>query len=118
MPEFTNVYFKMSTGNGDLRGPWNSEPTFERREATVAVDGGDGLATVTVDPQDEELLNAASLRLQSDPKSDPLTGAMLGMGAGAGGISSGEAAGRAAIGPRMAAEKAEAQAESRSQKPS
>jgi Mn-containing catalase len=79
-PEFTNVYFKMSTGNGDLRGPWNSEPTFQFREATVAVDGGDGRATVKLNAEDAELLNESSRRLQSNLKSDPVTGAMLGMG--------------------------------------
>jgi len=79
-PEFTNVYFKMSTGNGDLRGPWNSEPTFQFREATVAVDGGDGRATVKLNAQDAELLKDSSTRLQSNLKSDPVTGAMLGMG--------------------------------------
>lgn len=80
MPEFTNVYFKMSTGNGNLRGPWNNEPTFEVREAQPAVDGGDGLATITLDKEDLEVVNEAATRLQSDPKSDPVTGAMLGMG--------------------------------------
>jgi Mn-containing catalase len=79
-PAFTNVYFKMSTGNGDLRGPWNSEPTFQFREATVAVDGGDGRATVKLNAEDAELLNESSRRLQSNLKSDPVTGAMLGMG--------------------------------------
>jgi len=44
MPQFANVYFNMSTGDGDARGPWNKEPTFEYREAQPAVDGGDGLA--------------------------------------------------------------------------
>lgn len=85
-PEFTNVYFKMSTGNGDLRGPWNSEPTFEFREAQVAVDGGDGHATVKLDPKELKLLKESSTRLQSDPKGDPITGAMLGMGATADGV--------------------------------
>jgi Mn-containing catalase len=80
MPEFTNVYFKMSTGNGNLRGPWNNEPTFEVREAQPAVDGGDGLATITMGAEDLEVVNEAATRLQSDPKSDPVTGAMLGMG--------------------------------------
>jgi Mn-containing catalase len=82
MPEFTNVYFKMSTGNGDLRGPWSSEPTFEVREAQVAVDGGDGRATVKIDARDMELLESAAIRLKSDPASDPVTGAMLGMDEG------------------------------------
>jgi Mn-containing catalase len=103
LPEFTNVYFKMSTGNGDLRGPWNSESTFEVREAQVAVDGGDGRATVKIDAQDRDLLNAAAMRLKSDPASDPVTGAMLGMDGGAAlsgnGHSGAEADARAARGP-------------------
>jgi Mn-containing catalase len=79
MPDFTNVYFNMSSGEGDLRGPWNNEPTFEYREAEPAVDGGDGLATVGMDKKDLELVKRAAMRLQSDLKSDPVTGAMLGM---------------------------------------
>ena len=49
MPEFTNVYFNMSVGDGDTRGPWNNEPTFEFRDAEVAVDGGSGLPEVVLD---------------------------------------------------------------------
>jgi Mn-containing catalase len=108
MPAFANVYFKMSTGNGDLHGPWNNESTFEVREGQPAVDGGDGHATVKLDPKDLEFVKQASLRLQSDPKSDPVTGAMLGMGAeskdlpdeapSAAGLS--QAAAAAAKGPR------------------
>src|SRR5580692_7071909 len=102
-PAFTNVYFKMSTGNGDLRGPWNSEPTFEVREAQVAVDGGDGRATVKISGGDMELVDAAALRLQSDLASDPVTGAMLGMEDGAAvsgnGHGAAEESARAARGP-------------------
>ena len=83
MPEFTNVYFRMSSGNGHSRGPWNNEPTFELREAQPAVDGGDGLAMVTLGKEDIDLVQRAATRLQSDPKSDPVTGAMLGMEEGA-----------------------------------
>jgi Mn-containing catalase len=89
MPEFTNVYFKMSGGNGNSRGPWNKEPTFEVREAEPAVDGGDGLATVTLEAEDRERVNEAAVRLQSDPNSDPLTGAMLGMDADGNGAAAG-----------------------------
>jgi Mn-containing catalase len=85
MSEFTNVYFNMSTGDGDMRGPWNNEPTFDYREATPAVDGGDGLPRVTLDPSDTQLVKKAAMRLQSDAKSDPTTGAMLGMGTGGNG---------------------------------
>jgi Mn-containing catalase len=79
VPEFTNVYFNMSTGEGDTRGPWNKEPTFDYRASKTAVDGGEGLPSVALDPQETELVNQAALRLQSNPDSDPVTGAMLGM---------------------------------------
>src|ERR1700754_4280806 len=79
MPQFTNVYFNMSHGDGDLRGPWNNEPTFEYREGEPAVDGGDGLGAVGINERDLELLNRAATRLRSDPNGDPVTGAMLGM---------------------------------------
>src|ERR1700761_1065935 len=82
VPEFTNVYFNMSTGDGDARGPWNNEPTFDYREAEPAVDGGDGMATLAMDPADLQVIKQSALRLKSDPKSDPTTGAMLGMAVG------------------------------------
>jgi Mn-containing catalase len=105
MPEFTNVYFNMSTGDGDRRGPWNNEPTFDYREAEVAVDGGDGLSTVTIDPKDLEIVNQAAMRLQSDPKSDPVTGAMLGMDGGEHGPS-GNGRSAAKMSPKAAKEDA------------
>ncbi|MET1025059.1 MAG: manganese catalase family protein, partial [Pseudoxanthomonas sp.] len=41
MPEFTQVYFNMSTGDQPTEaGPWNADPTFEVRDAEPAVDGG------------------------------------------------------------------------------
>jgi Mn-containing catalase len=78
MPEFSNVYFKMSEGDGAPRGPWNKEPAFQVRPAQPGVDGGDGLAQVKVSPQDMSVLEAAAKRLKSDTASDPVTGAMLG----------------------------------------
>jgi len=78
MREFSNVYFKMSEGDGAPRGPWNKEPAFEVRAAQPGVDGGDGLAQVKVSPEDMSLLEAAATRLKSDTASDPMTGAMLG----------------------------------------
>jgi Mn-containing catalase len=78
MPEFSNVYFKMSDGDGAPRGPWNKEPAFEVREGRVGVDGGDGVAQVKVSAEEATLLEAAAKRLQSDIASDPMTGAMLG----------------------------------------
>ena len=79
MSEFTNVYFNMSVGDGDARGPWNKEPTFEFRDAQVAVDGGSGKAEVTLPKAEEALVEQAAERFQSDSSSNPMTGAMLGM---------------------------------------
>jgi Mn-containing catalase len=43
-----------------------------------AVDGGDGLASVQVSPEQVELLRAMASRTASAPDSDPVTGADLG----------------------------------------
>lgn len=79
MPEFTNVYFKTSHGEGVMAGPWNAAPTFEVRGGDPAVDGGDGLGSVELDTDESEAVVNTAARTQSDPAADPLTGAMLGM---------------------------------------
>jgi len=79
MPEFTNVYFNMSVGDGDTRGPWNNAPTFDFREAQPAVDGGTGIPEVSMASSDLDIVQKAAMRMQSDPAADPVTGAMLGM---------------------------------------
>ncbi|AGE25638.1 manganese catalase family protein [Pseudomonas poae] len=81
MPEFTQVYFNMSQGAQDVRGPWNQgeEWTFVE-DPQPAVDGGDGTASVQLDASDEAQLNAMKIRTLSDPSSDPMTGADLGSG--------------------------------------
>ncbi len=84
MAEFTNVYFNMSKGDTESRGPWNQEPTFEFREAEPAVDGGSGMGEVTLSSDEADAVERAALRLRSDPDDDPLTGAMLGAGAAPG----------------------------------
>jgi Mn-containing catalase len=83
MPQFTNVYFNMSQGAGDMRGPWNSDENFEYvsdREQQCAVDGGDGDAVATITASEAQAVEQAALRTRSDRQSDPLTGAMLGAG--------------------------------------
>lgn len=94
-PHFANVYFNMSQGDGDARGPWNSDDNFRyvsEREEQSAVDGGDGGAQVQMDADERAVLEQAAQRTRSDPQFDPLTGAELGMGAvppskGNGGVS-------------------------------
>jgi Mn-containing catalase len=78
---FANMYVNTSQGEGDQRGPWNSDENFsyvEDREAMLGMDGGDGLPTVKLTPAQKEVLKALKLRTQSDPKSNPTTGAELG----------------------------------------
>lgn len=80
MPEFTNKYFNMS-GEPNVRGPWNEGGTWEYVEnPEPAVDGGDGLATVSLPAEDVEVLEAMKARTASDPLSEPVTGADLGSG--------------------------------------
>jgi len=87
MPAFTNKYFNMSQGAGDMQGPWNTGPQWERvdnREQLAAVDGGDGTATVTVSQLEKQALDQAAVRTASRTDIDPPTGAELGAGPGGG----------------------------------
>ncbi len=78
MPEFASVYYKMSQGDA-LRGPWNSDSTFEFVESpTPAVDGGSGMPEVQLEPNQASAVEAAAMRTESDVNSDPVTGADLG----------------------------------------
>jgi Mn-containing catalase len=81
VPEFANVYYKMSAGDGAPRGPWNQGPEWEFvAEPKPAVDGGDGTATVQVSKDDVAVLQAMASRTASDTEADPVTGADLGAG--------------------------------------
>ncbi|TWI55056.1 Mn-containing catalase [Pseudomonas duriflava] len=80
-PEFASVYFSMSQGEGNMRGPWNQGPEWEYVETPQpAVDGGDGLATVSLSEKDMKIVNQMAARTSSDPANDPMTGADLGAG--------------------------------------
>jgi len=80
-PRFTNVYFDMSQGEGDARGPWNNDENFQYvtgADAQQPIDG-DGNATVGLTDDEQGVLKQLVARTASDPESDPLTGAELGM---------------------------------------
>lgn len=84
MKEYSNVYFNMSSGGDstqDQRGPWNSDETFDYREATSAVDGGSGGAEVDLNSTEADALRQLAKRTKSAPDSNPTTGAELGKGA-------------------------------------
>jgi Mn-containing catalase len=82
-PRFTNVYFNMSQGDGDMRGSWNQGDQWDfvsDRDKQAAVDGGDGTAQVTLPSTDVDVLKQMAARTMSDPSAEPLTGAELGKG--------------------------------------
>lgn len=82
-PEFTSVYYDMSQGGPEVRGSWNSGPEWDvvsDRDAQMAVDGGDGDASVKVTQDESDALSQMATRTASDPNADPMTGAELGMG--------------------------------------
>lgn len=76
--DWGEVYFNMSTGEGDSRGPWNKNG-FDFREAPdgESADGGDGIPSVELDSDEQEACDAAAERQKSNPETDPLTGAEL-----------------------------------------
>ena len=81
VPAFTDVYFNMSQGEADRRGPWNMGDEREYVESPQpALDGGDGDAVVDMPAADAKVLLQMAQRTMSDAASDPLTGADLGSG--------------------------------------
>ncbi|ARP97065.1 manganese catalase family protein [Bordetella genomosp. 13] len=91
-PRFTDVYFDMSQGEGNMRGPWNNEENFEvisDREQQCAVDGGDGMPSVQLDELEMQAVQALATRTASDKQANPVTGADLGSGAAVSGGTAG-----------------------------
>ena len=85
--KYANLYVNTSQGDGDMTGPWNSGPQWERIDdltETMPIDGGDGLATVKLNKADLAVATKLATRTQSDPGTDPETGVDLGAGPGAG----------------------------------
>ncbi|WP_333677165.1 manganese catalase family protein [Dyella sp.] len=79
--EFAHVYVNTSQGEGDTRGPWNSDENFtfiSDIDDFVAMDGGDGQAKVKLDSEDQACVKAFARRTASNAKSNPTTGAELG----------------------------------------
>lgn len=87
VPEYASLYVNASQGEGDTTGPWNSGDEWERidnLEDALAIDGGDGLATVKLSAREKKDTAALAKRTLSDPSSNPTTGTDLGAGPGAG----------------------------------
>lgn len=80
-PQFANVYYNLSQGEGDLRGPWNQGPEWEFVDnPEPAVDGGDGKPSVDLSKAQQKVVQQMAVRTQSDVSVDPMTGADLGSG--------------------------------------
>jgi len=82
-PRFTNVYFNLSQGPGDMRGSWNQGPEWDfvsDPEKQYAVDGGSGEASVSMSSSSIDVLKQMAMRTESKPQVRPLTGADLGSG--------------------------------------
>jgi Mn-containing catalase len=80
-PRFENTYYNLSQGEGDLRGPWNSDQNFDYvadRERALAVDGGNGEPQVGLSAHEEMVVRQMAERTKSDRGRDPITGAELG----------------------------------------
>lgn len=76
--KYANTYFNMSAG-GEVRGSWNSDENFDYvADPQPAVDGGDGLASVTLPVDQQAALDSMIVRTQSDTAVNPVTGAELG----------------------------------------
>lgn len=76
--KYANTYFNMSAG-GEVRGSWNSDENFDYvADPQPAVDGGDGLASVTLPAEQQAALDSMIVRTQSDTTVNPVTGAELG----------------------------------------
>jgi Mn-containing catalase len=85
--KFASVYYNMSQGPGDERGPWNQGELWdfvEDPDELAAVDGGDGEASVALNDNDAALDAQLTARTASEVEDDPITGAELGAGEGAG----------------------------------
>lgn len=81
-PRFSSVYYNMSQGPGEMRGPWNQGEKWDfvtDREKQMGVDGGSGEAEVKLPAEDVEVLKQMQARTLSDPSKDPTTGAELGL---------------------------------------
>jgi Mn-containing catalase len=85
--QFASVYYNMSQGPGDERGPWNQGDLWdfvEDPDELAAVDGGEGEAIVAMNENDVALDAQLTARTASALEDDPITGAELGAGEGAG----------------------------------
>ncbi|MBB3102447.1 manganese catalase family protein [Azomonas macrocytogenes] len=77
--EYANIYYDLSQGEENIRGPWNEGAEWQFVDhPQPAVDGGDGRATVQLADRDFQVVQQMASRTLSNPLSNPVTGADLG----------------------------------------
>lgn len=83
-PEFATVYFDMSQGGQEVRGPWNSDEAFSYVSGEAACEPADGSGGthVTLGSGEAVVLEQLNERTKSDLDTNPPTGAELGMAGG------------------------------------
>lgn len=85
MPEFQEAYVNTSQGEGDMRGPWNSDENFDYIDDParfLAMGGGDGGAQVRLPQLQAKTVAAMAARGTSQPDANPVTGIELGKAEG------------------------------------
>lgn len=110
-PRFNTMYFNLSQGDGDMRGPWNADDHFEfvdQPEAVIPVDGGEGVPVTMLTDEEAVVVDAMNARLSSDLEKDPVTGADLGSGEAGSADAAARGATPPAVTPKKGASKAKA----------
>jgi Mn-containing catalase len=82
-PRFANVYYNLSRGPGEERGPWNQGEKWDfvsDPDEQLNVDGKGGDATAELSTDESAVVAQMAVRTASAQTGDPLTGAELGMG--------------------------------------
>ena len=81
MPQFSQVYYDMSQGEGNARGPWNSDEHFNvvsERGQQIGVDGAGGGFDVRLSSTEAKIAQQLMMRTASLQTGDPITGTELG----------------------------------------
>jgi Mn-containing catalase len=100
---FTDVYFNMSQGEPERRGPWNQGEQWQyvsEREKQMAVDGGSGEGSVKLSTAEAATVEQMALRTKSDPTANPTTGAELKKGKEGGSGTTADGTGNPAAGKK------------------
>jgi Mn-containing catalase len=82
-PRFASVYYNLSRGPGEERGPWNQGEKWDfisDPDEQLNVDGKGGDATAELSSDESAVVAQMAVRTASAQTGDPLTGAELGMG--------------------------------------